>query len=227
VSAREETLARHKRSLLLLRQRGIDFAPNAIRFELIPEELVERKQWVIWRGKKVPYIATHPQRRASSTDPTTWSSFNEAYDGLEHGDGLGFVIAAADPYVCVDLDGCRDPDTGSLTLEAEDAFEFFNSYTEISVGLSGLHVWVKAELRGPRCRTDGVEIYSRSHYMTVTGRQLLGRTDMIEPRQEQLDAFYQNPSSAACGHLSADSGVDLALQSQTRLREVVRTWARG
>lgn len=59
--------------------------PIAANYDHIPGELCERRQWVIWRHEhrdgrwtKVPHQATSPQRRASATDPSTWSSFEQA-----------------------------------------------------------------------------------------------------------------------------------------------------
>src|SRR5687767_410712 len=52
----------------------------------IPVELRERAQWVIWRQEerdgrwtKVPYQARHPARKASSTEASTWATFEEAW----------------------------------------------------------------------------------------------------------------------------------------------------
>src|SRR4051812_6053716 len=87
----------------------------------IPAELRERPQWVAWRYErrpgeekptKVPYSA-RSGRRASSTDASTWSSYELAcqYQQRAHLDGLGFVFTDDDEYVCLDLDHVRDPDT--------------------------------------------------------------------------------------------------------------------
>jgi putative DNA primase/helicase len=77
----------------------------------IPAELRERPQWVIWRlevrdGKqtKVPYQAG-ANGRASTTDPGTWATFDQAVATADRADGIGYVFAADDPYTGVDLDG--------------------------------------------------------------------------------------------------------------------------
>ncbi len=49
-------------------------------FENIPAELRERDQWVTWKlinGTKVPFNA-RTGKAASSTDPATWATFDEA-----------------------------------------------------------------------------------------------------------------------------------------------------
>jgi len=68
----------------------------------VPLELQERPQWVIWRleqrdGRttKVPYSADGGGR-ASSTDPSSWTSFPAAVAAAEAlaADGIGFVFTA-------------------------------------------------------------------------------------------------------------------------------------
>src|SRR3954452_23419859 len=92
--------------------------------ENIPEQLTERPQWVCWRleerdGKKtkVPYTPG-TERRASSTDLMTWRTFSEAQQAYEQSeppyDGIGFVFCSADPFAGVDLDECRDPESGKI-----------------------------------------------------------------------------------------------------------------
>jgi integrase len=75
--------------------------------DTIPAELRDRPQWVGWRhevrdGKptKVPRRPGAPSRNASSTDPATWASFEDARATVERGeaDGIGYVFAAEDPY---------------------------------------------------------------------------------------------------------------------------------
>lgn len=84
----------------------------------IPAELRELPQWVCWRAErrggkptKVP-VDPHNGGTASSTDPSTWSSFDDAVAAAErHGcNGVGFVFSKTDPYAGVDLDDCIDQD---------------------------------------------------------------------------------------------------------------------
>jgi primase-polymerase (primpol)-like protein len=74
----------------------------------IPDELTALTQWVLWRyeliegGKftKVLY-RIDGRRKASSSDPRTWSSFEDALEALDAQpdmDGAGFVFTADDPY---------------------------------------------------------------------------------------------------------------------------------
>jgi hypothetical protein len=56
----------------------------------IPAEMRTARRWVRSLNK-VPYRASG-SRRASSTDPTTWSTFEEAHAGCGDGYGLGFML---------------------------------------------------------------------------------------------------------------------------------------
>ena len=60
---------------------------------------------------------------ASSTDSATWSTFDDVRAAYEAGgfDGVGFVFTADDPFVGIDLDGCRDAATGELAPWAQAA----------------------------------------------------------------------------------------------------------
>jgi putative DNA primase/helicase len=151
--------------------------------ENIPEQLTERPQWVCWRlemrgGKptKVPYIAG-TNSRASSTDLLTWSSFEYALAAYEAGeppyDGIGFVFCSADPLAGIDLDGCRDPETGEVAPWAQkivaDASE---GYVEASPSGTGVHIIVKGRVRDGGLRRGPVEMYSRDRFFTITGAVL-------------------------------------------------------
>src|SRR5271154_635091 len=84
----------------------------------IPEQMQERQQWVVWRSEsrdgkstKIPYQPNG--RKAQSTNPATWSTFAVAASAVNQGySGVGFVFSVDDPFVGIDLDGCRDPQSG-------------------------------------------------------------------------------------------------------------------
>ncbi len=145
--------------------------------EGIPDELKVRPQWVCWRyaldskGKwtKHPY---NPRsgRKASSTDLMTWSKFEDvlaAYEAEKY-DGIGFVFCSGDPYTGVDLDACRDPETGEIEGWAAEIIEALDSYTELSPSGTGLHVVAKGKVPAPLKR-GGIEMYSVERFFTMSG----------------------------------------------------------
>jgi primase-polymerase (primpol)-like protein len=144
----------------------------------IPEELRRRVQFVVYKleernGKitKVPYIAGGVGR-ASSTDSETWRSFEEAVQALRTGryDGIGFVFSSGDPYAGVDLDGCRDPETGELEEWAAQIVQNLGGYSEASPSGTGVHIIVRGKAPNKKC--GKVEAYSSERYFTMTGRVL-------------------------------------------------------
>src|SRR5690606_14681874 len=68
----------------------------------LPRELTARARWVR-HDRKRPI--TRDGRPASSTDPSTWSTYREAARS-KAGDGLGFVLG--DGIACLDIDHCLD-----------------------------------------------------------------------------------------------------------------------
>jgi hypothetical protein len=96
----------------------------------------------------VPYRVGH--RYASSTDPSTWASFEAVADEWRRWPsryaGPGFVFSAADPFCGIDLDDCRDPDTGEIDAWATEIIEQLASYSEVSPSRTGVKIWVFAAL---------------------------------------------------------------------------------
>jgi putative DNA primase/helicase len=160
--------------------------------ENIPDRLTERPQWVCWRletrdGKptKVPYTPG-TERRASTTDLMTWATFDEALAAYESGeppyDGIGFVFCSADPFVGIDLDDCRNSESGAVEPWARDIIgRVQEGYIEVSPSGEGVHIIVEGAVREGRTRkkihlqgevVGQVEMYGRGKFFTVTGRSL-------------------------------------------------------
>ena len=167
---------------------------------LAPDSLTERDQWVVWRyeerngsSTKVPYQINGSL--ASSTDPKTWCSFDEALKTCQQDprrwSGIGFVFSRDDPFFGIDLDQCLD-DAGKLKPWAQPIEErFFDSYAEVSPSGRGIKIWAKGRLPGAGTAFpmgDGrVEIYDHARYFTVTGNHWAGYMLDIEEHQADLD----------------------------------------
>ncbi len=152
-----------------------DVRPEQRSFENIPEELRRRRQWVVWKLEerneeltKVPYIAGGVGK-AKSTDSLTWRTFEEAVQALRAGryDGIGFVFSSGDPFAGVDLDNCRDPETGELEEWAAKITRNLDGYAEVSPSGEGVHIVVRG--KAPNKRRGRVEAYSSERYFTMTG----------------------------------------------------------
>jgi len=110
-------------------------------------ELRTRRIWVMWRLEKrtpqdkaptkIPYTPS-TGRRAKSNDPRTWGSHAEAVAALEHGGHAGIGVMIKLPFFYVDLDHCRNPETGEIHPAALTIVRTFKTYTEISHSLAGV-----------------------------------------------------------------------------------------
>ena len=184
--------------------------------ETIPETLRERDQWVCWReeerdGKptKIP-VTPGAGGFASSTESETWASFEAALDYTEtaHADGVGFVFTDDDPIVGVDLDDCRDPETGDIDDAALDIIERLDSYTEVSPSGTGYHVLIRGELPDGRNRRGSVELYDTARFFTVTGDHVERTPTRVVRRQDALRAIHRE--------YVQDTERDTAAESQQR-----------
>ena len=147
----------------------------------IPEELKTYRYWVVWRHEERPgedeltkvLYAPHTGRRAKTDDSRTWDTFEQALDAYTKSDysGIGFVFSSGDPYTGVDLDHCRNPETGIIEPWAEQVIIALDGYTEVSPSGEGVHIIVRAKLPpGARNRRGCVECYSERRFFTITGR---------------------------------------------------------
>jgi putative DNA primase/helicase len=155
-------------------------AVNPLLAENIPEQLTERPQWVCWRYEeregeqtKVPYTPG-TLRRASSTDLMTWRTFYEALEAYERSeppyDGIGYVFCSADPFVGIDIDKCRDPESGELSPWAKKIISrVAEGYVEASPSGTGAHIIVQGTVRDGGMRKGKVEMYARGRFFTITG----------------------------------------------------------
>src|SRR5579884_2392517 len=144
---------------------------------------------------------------ASVKNPDTWGTYQEAAKRLIQGRkagyrGLGYVFSLRDPFCGIDLDNIRDPETGEIIPWAWDIIRALNSYTEISVSGTGVHIIIRGSLaqllkdmglteeelrhRHPK----GIEIYDNERYFTVSAKHLEGTPTTIEPRQQELETLY-------------------------------------
>ncbi len=170
----------------------------------LPAGLTALPRWVSWRyierGGRRTKCPVNPKTgsEADSTDPTTWSTFEDACSSFENGNGLagiGFVFTAEDGFCGVDLDNCRDAETGEIAPWARQIIDSLDSYTEVSPSGAGVKVFAAGRKPGRRCRRrhqDGeVEMYDRKRFFTLTGLHVEGTPRSVESRQVQLTELYE------------------------------------
>lgn len=183
----------------------------------IPAELRQLPQWVVAGDDKVPRHARTGQL-ASSTDPATWVTFEEACRaGYKH---IGFVLAEADPYAIIDLDNkVDDPVTPEQWELHKKILETFESYTERSASGRGYHIVIRGKLPAGVHSRDKVEVYSSGRYMVFTGDII--RQAPIGDYQALLDQLYGEMKPAEAielvdreGPLDDDALVDMASRAE-------------
>lgn len=201
--------------------------------EGIPDELKQIQQFVVWkidsRGgspTKLPFQKSGIL--AKSNDPDTWMSYEQALKLYSLGSwaGIGFMFHADDPYCGIDLDGCRDQETGEVNEWARSIIDRFSTYSEVSPSGTGVKMWVKGgwPFAGHRQilkdvptiegKTAAIEVYDSVRYFALTGR-VLG-TKEIPDRQEQLNELRKQywpavqPTVANADWKSNDAVMDRA-----------------
>jgi primase-polymerase (primpol)-like protein len=181
-----------------------------VNFGGIPAELKALPQWVCWRWyrkfdkktrkrswSKLP-VDPRTTEAAESNNPTTWGTFEEAWGRYDRKrdryDGIGFMFSEADPYAGVDVDDCRDPDTGAVDAWGDELLTHLGGYTEVSPTGTGVKAIVRGRKLGKRCKAPcgggEVEMYDHARFWTMTGAALRGSPSVIPERQEALDALY-------------------------------------
>ena len=170
----------------------------------IPASLRRLPQWVCWkyiqrngRDTKCP-IRSDTGAMADATDPSTWSTWDEALKKFQSSNdlaGVGFVFSPDDNFCGVDLDDCLDPATGQAKPWARQLMDQLDSYAEISPSGKGIKIFIRGSKPGKRCRKpyhDGeVEIYDQGRFFTVTGVPYNGSPADVKARQDALNAAYR------------------------------------
>ena len=189
----------------------------------VPLEMRERKQWVVWKreqrkGKwtKPPYCAFDPWKPASTTDPGTWGTFEQAMAATA-AQGTGYVFADSDPYTGVDLDACIDVQTGEIHPDAAEILQTLGGYQERSPSEAGMHAIVRAKLNGDRHKTGktpwggGFEVYDKERFFTVTGNG----GGAIDERQAEVDTLVARMFAASSQNGSGPPPADEPAQDES------------
>jgi hypothetical protein len=168
----------------------------------LPKSLIELDRWILWRQEvvqgrvtKVPYTVIG--YRASTTNPSHWSSFEQAHQtwrgAAKHYTGLGFVFTKEDGLVGIDLDDCLEANT--VKPWARGIVErFSDTYMETSPSGEGIKIWARgrlpANLPGVKVGDGQIEIYDHSRYFAVTGQDFRGAPLEVEDHAADLSLLY-------------------------------------
>jgi hypothetical protein len=152
--------------------------------------LGNEKIWVCWRwwwdGKrwtKPPYRPTNPDHYALTDNSATWADYLTALKQELAGkaDGLGFMLRGCN-VGGIDLDHCRDPQSGEIAPWAREYVQQFPSaYVEATVSGKGLRILGTSDIENlvrrfplpEKSNGARIELFSRStNYLTLSCNEL-------------------------------------------------------
>lgn len=224
-------------------------SPSSPALEYIPEELKQIRQWVCWdyvrkngKWEKVP-INARTGAWAENNNPDTWSNFEDARAFLQqkHPAGVGYVFSDEDPHVGIDIDDCRDPDTGQLNDEAKTIIRELASYAEVSPSRTGVKIIVSSKSKSSlrtrlgvnKKKTGHYEIFLANVYFTLTGQVVEAYREIAEA-DETLEWYVNRfiekekpkPSRNGCSQRPAapSASVKLMLDKLRGVEETRKGW---
>lgn len=164
----------------------------------LPRILTRSDTWVIAGPDKQPINALTGQL-AQNNNPRTWATYPQALLGMERYNlpYLGYVFTG-NGITGVDIDRCRNAETGRLTELASDIIGYLDSYTEISLSGTGTHILCYGKLPPGRRQCDmdqdGIKahfgMYDSKRFFVMTGDVLDDGHTEIMGRQEQITALH-------------------------------------
>jgi putative DNA primase/helicase len=195
--------------------------PLTVLPDQIPAELKALDQWVVWRYFWLadrqkwdkPPLQSHGGNLASTTNSKTWSTFDAAMHTYASGlfDGVGVVLTKQNRLVGIDLDHCRNAETGVIEPWVQDIIDDFATYTEVSPSGTGLHLIAAGNLSGKGVKTPRGELYDTGRYLTITGQRLADASPGIRPRHEAILGLYEarriQPAGAKTAAEPSSNGV--------------------
>ena len=168
------------------------------------DPLKQTNNWVLWNltdGKKLPYRANKPTKKAQTNDPTTWASYDVARKAAKKPYGIGFVLRGCG-IGAIDIDDCRDPKTGRIEKWAREILDAApGAYVEVTPSGGGLRIIGRAsgaEVHTSRRRGNGkYELYrNATRYITITGNEIGQCDDGLANIDKLIDKLKQEPEVA-------------------------------
>ena len=158
----------------------IEVPPEPVYAIKAPKYLRDRNIWVMWKFEKrrdkttkVPYQTSG--KRASTTNPATWTDYASAMEALcpEKDSGYcpfhGVGICFDGSFIGIDLDDCIV--NADLSSTAVDIITELETYCEFSPSKRGVHALVIGDMDMTKNKNKelGIEIYKRGRFFTFTG----------------------------------------------------------
>jgi len=203
-----------------------------------PPELLDREQWMGHVEKKpfAPWAdRDHPEAAPDEDARWKWGLTENYVDGETVAmaevdnrlDGRAFLQQDADPYVYVDGDDVRDPDTGEVHPAFTAILEHLGlTYADISTSGAGVHAQYRGDLPdgvkeaawqldddpwGANDDLPSIEIYPGKRVCVATGDHVPGTpTEIREWNADVLDALLEANDEVATSQRTRGEEVSTA-----------------
>ena len=230
--------------------------------------------WVAWQTQlrkpddkkptKMPYAPNGADSlKARANAPETWGTRAAAEmraSRLDKPFGAGGVgieftqLADGRATAGIDLDSCRDPETGAIAPWAQDVIDGFASYTEVSPSQTGVKIFflyrtedlasIRAAFgatiegkpkhsalwarRGEGDHPPAIELHISNRYFAVTGNILQGFTDELrEVETSKILRLIQVDGPAFAAEGNDDEEADAAIAAQEKGPKAASTSRKG
>jgi hypothetical protein len=150
----------------------------------------QRDSWLLSDSNKIPRVASNPQQRARTNDPTTHTSYQEALAAVQKDPSeyaLGRVIFEDDGFVVVDIDIKGENISDEMLSVKQRIIDLFPDAAHMRSTSGGAHIWVWAPRFKAFAKEQGFKQFAQPHgkYQTevfMSGRymRIVGDVDSLE-----------------------------------------------
>lgn len=175
---------------------------------------------------------------SNAHDPAIWLDYATALQYAQQRPGytVGFVLTAADPWFCLDIDSCLQPDNTWSPVAVAFCQALPNTVVEVSQSGRGLHLWGQGAVPLHRKkRTDlGLELYTERRFIAI-GSHAQGDMTQPCPTIAKIAADYFPPDPAGvevpdegpCAEWSGPADDDELLSLARRYRSAAAVFGDG
>ncbi|MEI7604288.1 MAG: AAA family ATPase [bacterium] len=196
--------------------------PTALKVipENIPDSLKIHPSWGLWKYQQRGSKWTKPPyqlsgKMAGVDDKNSWTTYENALEAYSTGeyDGIGFMFSKESNVMGIDIDNCRNPETGEVKQFIKNLLKNIPTYIEVSPSGKGLHILAFGRLpsgeRKKNIEDEMVfEMYDEGRYFTISGvryddndsdlsdctERFSEIHDQIFKKQSKVDDKYQSLS---------------------------------
>lgn len=190
--------------------------PPEPHWDVIPQELARRQQWLLWRFEqkpgakkpaKMPYYVSGGRRtgdQGGDRDRQRLATLDVAHDAYRRGgwSGIGFAFLPGDGLIGIDLDDCLD-DTGAPNDRTVAIMAACKSFTERSVSGRGIHIYAQGRTHTNKSNEIGVEMFCERQFFIVTGDAWPGTSMDVRALEDSTISRMHATVDAAKGKVRA------------------------